>query len=268
MTALEDTLDGFGAAAAVRRPSVIERATRVVDAFLTGRERLTLEDIATVTGLPRSTAFRIVNQLVELHWLEHDSPGYRLGERAHWLGTRRGDHTELRAAAAGHLNHLHVTTGAVVHLSVLDGSQVLYLDKVGGSAADSVPSYVGARVPAEATVTGRVLLAAQAPEHVDRLLTLGRAAAPGPSELARLHRDLGRVRQRQGLLFAPAAESPLGIGSVAAVVHGRSGPVAAISAAGRGRISVEAIAPLVALAARRTSRDLTPGRTRAGRRAQ
>ncbi|QCQ93739.1 IclR family transcriptional regulator [Rhodococcus sp. SGAir0479] len=247
---------------------MIERATRVVDAFLSGPARLTLEDVTTVTGLPRSTAFRIVNQLVELQWLAHDAPGYRLGERALWMGTRHGDHTQVRAAAAAHLNHLHLTTGTVVHLAVLEGARVLYLDKVGGSAADSVPSHVGARVAAERTVAGRALLAALPPERVDNLLALEGAGPSTAPALSRLHADLGHVRGRGGLAFSAASESALGIARVAAVVTGPDGPAAAISAAGRGRVSLEAIAPLVALAARRTSRDLLPTRTRAAGRAR
>lgn len=265
MTALKDMVEAFDADERAKRPAVIERATQVVDAFLVGSERLTLEDIISVTGLPRSTAFRILNQLVELQWLEHDNPGYRLGERARWMGARRDDRMDVRAAAAGHLSHLQLTTGTVVHLVVPEGAQVLYLDKIGGPAAGTVPSRIGSRVPASYTVAGRALLASMPPERVEKLLCLDRSA-PNAALLPTLHRDLDRIRQRNRLAFAAAGECPLGIGAVATVVTGPSGPVAAISAAARGRVSLDALAPLVALAARRISRDLTQGRSGAQRR--
>lgn len=251
-------LEQFGADERVKRPPVIERATQVLDAFLTGSERLNLEDVTTATGLPRSTAFRILNQLVELQWLEHDSPGYRLGERACWMGARRDDRMDVRAAAAGHLSHLQLTTGTVVHLVVREGARVLYLDKIDGFTAGTVPSRIGSRIPAVYTVAGRALLASMPPEQVDRVLCL-EPRASADAVLPGLHRDLDRIRQRNYLAFAAAGECPLGIAAVATVVTNPSGPVAAISAAACGRNSLDTIAPLVALAARRISRDLAGG---------
>lgn len=265
MTAMQGMVESLVADERVKRPAVIERATQVLDAFLAGSERLTLEDVIAVTGFPRSTAFRILNQLVELQWLEHYNPGYRLGERARWMGARRDDLMEVRAAAAGHLSHLQLTTGTVVHLVVREGAQVLYLDKLGGPAADTVPSRIGSRVSVSYTVAGKALLASMPPERVDQLLCLDRSASTEAPRRT-LHRDLDRIRQRNYLAFAAAGDCPLGIGAVATVVSGPSGPVAAISAAARGHVSLEALAPLVALAARRISHDLTQGRSGAQRR--
>lgn len=240
------------------RPGVVERLTQILDVFATGPERILLEDITSLTGLPRSTAFRILSQLVDLQWLEHDSRGYSLGARVHGISSRGSNHTAVRSAAANVLNDLHLATGAVAHLTVLEGGTVHYLDKVGGAASSSIPSRVGARLPAEKTVSGRALLACLAPERVDALMTLGRTEDERV-DLVRLHAQLNQVRRKHGLAYAPIENCSSGIGSVAAPILGPDGSVGAISAATRGAVPLDTVAPMVAFAARRTSQMMFPG---------
>lgn len=73
-------------------PSMAERFTLVLDEFAGPSARLTLEDVARRTHLPRSTAHRILDQLVRLGWLEHTAVGYSLGWRALGLGGRDHGH--------------------------------------------------------------------------------------------------------------------------------------------------------------------------------
>ena len=63
-------------------PSMVERMTLILDAFPGRTSTLSLEDVARRTRLPRSTAHRILDQLVRARWLEHTEFGYRLGPRA------------------------------------------------------------------------------------------------------------------------------------------------------------------------------------------
>src|SRR5699024_5813688 len=60
-------------------PSMVERMTLILDSFDGRRDRLTLEDVARRTELPRSTTHRIVDQLVRLRWLPRTAAGYALG---------------------------------------------------------------------------------------------------------------------------------------------------------------------------------------------
>lgn len=116
-------------------PSMVERMTLILDAFDGRAARLTLEEVACRTQLPRSTVHRILDQLVKLDWVDHASFGYCLGRRALGLGGGDGGHSQIREAAAPLLHELHLQTGMVVHLSVLDGRESVYLDKVGGRFA-------------------------------------------------------------------------------------------------------------------------------------
>lgn len=141
-----------------QRPSVAERFTQILDVFASGPDRMFLEEITAATGLPRSTVFRLLTQLVDLHWVEHDSRGYGPGLRMQTMARPR-DYSQLRAAAAGLLNDLQIGTGGVAHLTVLEGSSVYFLDRIGGAASAGIPSQVATRLPAESTVSGRALLA-------------------------------------------------------------------------------------------------------------
>jgi DNA-binding IclR family transcriptional regulator len=240
-------------------PSMVERMTLILDAFDGRSTRLTLEDVARRTHLPRSTAHRILDQLVRLSWLEHNSFGYRLGQRALGLGGQDGGFEEIRVAAAPLLHELQIKTGMVVHLAVLDGSDVYYLDKVGGRFAAAVPSRVGGRAPAHSTALGKAMLAWLEPEQVDVQIGrgIGRQTSRTIGDLGTLHQELNRIRQRRGLAFE-RGECFAEIACVAAAIRGPEGPLASISLVGDARTPLEKVAPLVVDAARHASLVLFP----------
>ncbi|GAA4558529.1 IclR family transcriptional regulator [Planotetraspora kaengkrachanensis] len=239
--------------------SMVERMTLIMDAFAGRSTRLTLEDVARTTHLPRSTAHRILDQLVRLDWLDHTSFGYSLGRRALGLGGRNGSHGEVREAAAPLLHDLQIKTGMVVHLAVLDGSDVFYLDKVGGRFALSVPSRVGGRAPAHSTALGKAILAWLEPEQVEALVgrSISRLTSRTIGDIGTLHQELNRIRQRRGLAFERGECFP-NIACVAAAIRGPEGPVASISLVGDARMPLEKVAPLVADAARQASLAFFP----------
>lgn len=255
-------------------PSMVERMTLILDAFAGRAAWLTLEEVACGTQLPRSTAHRILDQLVKLDWVEHASFGYRLGRRALGLGGDRhgGDnHHQIREAAAPLLHELHLQTGMVVHLSVLDGRETVYLDKIGGRFAAALPSRVGGRALAHSTAGGKAMLAWIDPERVNALLgtTLPRCTENTITGIAALHQELHLIRQRRGVAFE-RGESARGVACVASAIRGHEGPVGSIALCGDLRTAqLERIAPLVIGAAREASRALYPerGSSRRGRKA-
>lgn len=242
--------------------SMVERMTAIMDAFDHVGLCLTLEEVADRTGLPRSTTHRILDQLVQLRWVTRTERGYGLGSRAVGLGRPTSDPSvDLRHAAAPRLHDLQVRTNLVVHLSVLDGTDIVYLDKLGGRGAAAVPSRVGARAPAHSTAGGKAMLA-RLPWGRTRELLEGRLRRRTPhtiGDLALLRQELGRIRQRHGLAFE-AGEAAPGVACVAAAVCDQDGPVAAISLCGKvGMPALERLAPLVLHAARETSHSLVAG---------
>ncbi|WP_442805763.1 IclR family transcriptional regulator [Streptomyces sp. NBC_00385] len=238
---------------------MVERMTLIMDVFEGRAARLSLEEVARSTQLPRSTAHRILDQLVRLRWLEHTALGYGLGRRALGLGGGDGTHGRIREAAAARLHDLQIKTGLVVHLAVLDGAEVHYLDKVGGRFAAAVPSRVGGRAPAHSTALGKAMLAWLEPEDVEARAaeSIGRLTHRTIADIGTLHQELNRIRRRHGLAFERGECFP-DIACVAAAVRGPEGPIAAISLVGDAWSPLEKVAPLVVDAARQVSRELFP----------
>lgn len=241
-------------------PSMVERMTLILDEFAGPSTRLTLEDVARRTHLPRSTAHRILEQLVRLSWLDHTSFGYSLGSRSLGLGGRDNGHCEVRSAAAGQLHELHLRTGLTVHLGVLDGPDVYVLDKLGGRAAGRLPTRVGGRLCAACSGLGKAMLAWLSPEDVHELLTP--MAAGGVCHRGvqpeQLHAQFNRIRMRRGLAHDRGEAFP-GLRSVAAAVRGPEGAVAAIGLIAPEGAPLERVEPLVLDAALQVSRQLFPG---------
>ena len=251
------TLRAESAAQPVLPPSMVERMTLILDLFERPHTCLTLEKVAQRTGLPRSTTHRILDQLARLRWLDHTNAGYRLGQRSLGLGGREIGDSALRAAAAPVLHELATRSGLVIHLAVLDGTEVYYLDKVGGPDAIAMPSRVGGRAPAHCTALGKAMLAWLPPEVVDAEYqgTLERRTTRSIADLGALHSELSRIRARHGLAFEHGEYSP-GVACVGTALRAPDGPVGAISLAGHARTSLERLGPWVINAARAISAEL------------
>lgn len=207
--------------------AVIDRVSLVLDAF-DGPGRLTLAQIVRRTGLPRSSAHRMLERLVQLRWLRRSGRDYELGMRLVELGSLAVHQDRVHRAAIPLLHDLHRATGLVVHLAVLDGADVVYLEKIGDRMTAAIPTRVGARQPAHCTAVGKVMLA-YADELADVDFTKRKTKYSIGSH-AQLASDLAKIRAR-GVAF-DREESVPGFGCVAASIGGPGEAVAAVSVCG------------------------------------
>jgi DNA-binding IclR family transcriptional regulator len=134
----------------------------------------------------------------------------------------------LVRAAKPLLSELHRATGLVVHLAVLDGADVVYLDKVGDSVGYALPTRVGGRQPAHCTAVGKALLAYT--DHSSAVDLRVRKTKYSISTSSQLAAELAKVRAH-GVAFE-REESLLGFGCVAAPIGGAGDAVAALSVGG------------------------------------
>ncbi|MDO3634206.1 IclR family transcriptional regulator [Mycolicibacterium arseniciresistens] len=208
--------------------AVIDRVSLVLDAF-DGPGRLTLAQIVRRTGLPRSSAHRMLERLVQLRWLRRSGRDYELGMRLVELGSLAVHQDRLHRAAAPLLHDLHRATGLVVHLAVLDGADVVYLEKIGDRMAAALPSRVGGRQAAHCTAIGKAMLAynADASDEVDLSNRRTRYSIGSAAQLAG---DLAKVRAH-GVAF-DREEALSGFGCVAAPIGAPGDAVAALSVCG------------------------------------
>lgn len=239
------------------RSSVIERVSDILDAFSKSPDRLLLSDLTEITGLPRSTAFRLLTQLVDVGWVQRDRRGYRLGQRMIAVGKNHGNHGLIREASAQTLLDLHEATGLFVHLGVMEGPSLIhYLDRVGSmKGVIFPPSRVGFRYPIERTAAGRSILSSLDPETADAILA--QREEESDSDLDYVRSAVTIARRRSGVAAVQGGLEWTKINSVAAPVMGPDGPVAAIALAGHD-LSMQPLVPLVLVAARRVSAELYP----------
>jgi DNA-binding IclR family transcriptional regulator len=238
--------------------SVVSKVAAILDAFSTDSPRLSLQALTERAGLPQSTTYRLVCELVEWGGLERVSGGYQIGMRLWEIGelARRGE--QLRDVAVPFMQDLYDATHENVHLAVLDGHEALYVEKITGRHAARVITRRGGRLPLHATGVGKVLLAHGPEALVAEILSsnLKRYTPHTVVAPAQLKRKLSEIR-RTGLAFA-IEEMTLGSVSVAAPIF--SSPdtvVAALAVVVRSsRKDVQRLAPAVQATASSLSRIL------------
>lgn len=224
-------MSGTGCGAAPVDPStpsaVIDRISLLLDSF-EGSGRLTLAQIVRRTGLPRSSAHRMLERLVQLRWLRRSGRDYELGMRLVELGSLAVHQDRLVRAATPLMGELHRATGLVAHLAVLDGPDVVYLEKVGDRVIALLPTRIGSRQPAHCTAVGKAILAFA--DHDAAVDLQARKTKYSISSSSQLAAELAKVRAH-GVAFE-REESVLGFGCVAAPIGNPGEAVAAVSVCG------------------------------------
>jgi DNA-binding IclR family transcriptional regulator len=224
---MSGTMDAVATVEPATPTAVIDRISLVLDAF-EGPGRLTLAQIVRRTGLPRSSAHRMLDRLVQLRWLRRSGRDYELGMRLVELGSLAVHQDRLVRAATPLLGELHRATGLVAHLAVLDGPDVVYLEKIGDRMVAALPTRVGSRQPAHCTAVGKAILA-YCDEDAEVNLQV-RKTKYSISSSSQLAVELAKVRAH-GVAFE-REESLLGFGCVAAPIGGLGEAVAAVSVCG------------------------------------
>lgn len=109
---------------------VLERAFAIMDVLLEAGEPLSLEMIMTRTGLAKSTAFRLISNLVRYGYVTETNNGYWLGLKMISFGQAVVNNLDVRSVAMPHLEALRDKTNETVYLAALTNDwAVLYLDK-------------------------------------------------------------------------------------------------------------------------------------------
>jgi DNA-binding IclR family transcriptional regulator len=217
---------------------VLDRAFRMLDLLADGIER-SLTEISEAIDLNTSTTFRMVASLEYHRYLSRDeeSGKYTLGLACLELAKSFQAGHALTRLAAPDLEALRDELRETVHLAVLDGPDVVYLQKLPGlHAIGFLDSRVGGRLPAYCTGLGKVLLAYADPEYVRDLVagshaTLERFTPQTITDIDELMDQLATIRER-GFAFDWGEHEP-DVRCVAVPVFGRNGGIpAAISVAG------------------------------------
>jgi len=194
-----------------------------------------VSELARRSGLSKSTAFRILGMLERNHAVERVGSDYRLGAELHNLGGRvyAPQHSVVRDVLTPFLADLYEATRQTVHLAVLHGADILYINKLYGHRSVASPSRVGGRAPAHCTAVGKALLAYSG-QDAEALIgsQLASRTTHTITDIGQLRVELSQVR-RTGVAF-DREETREGLVCVGGVVTGAgSRPIAAFSVSGQ-----------------------------------
>lgn len=253
-----ELFDAHASAATAPPASVLGRAFALLGAFGPTAPRLTLTDLAARSGLALSTTHRLAGELVRLGALERSEGWYYPGMRLFELAQLSRPIAYLRQAALPFMEDLYEATHQIINLGILDGLEVVYIERISGHQAAEVPSRTGGRFPAHCTGLGKAQLAFLPRARREELLTrpLPGRTRGSITDAAGLRRELDIVAERG--VACDREETEPGIACIAAPVLDRSGrPVAALSVTGSvGRINQAALAPAVRTASLGVARVL------------
>ncbi len=165
------TIAAAGREATPRYTGALAKAARILGA-LEDAPWLGASELATHIGVDRSTTHRLAHAMVDLGWLRQDpqTRRYRLGLRLWELGARAVADLEVRSVALPRMRDVVAQTGESCDLAVLDGADIVYIEKVDGTREVRAYTWIGQRVPAHAVAMGKVLLSFLTPDERRRRL--------------------------------------------------------------------------------------------------
>ncbi|MEV7646868.1 IclR family transcriptional regulator [Arthrobacter sp. NPDC089319] len=210
--------------------SGLARALRIIEAFTSEQTTLTVAEIARRADLPVSTTYRLVGEMLSHGVLTKAEDGYVLGMRLWELATRGSKTVGLSRAARPYIEDLQHTFGQHAQLAVLEGTDVLYVDRRSAERGAVVNIIdVASRLPARLSSSGMVLAAYADYVTQRRILSspVEQLTANTPIEPERLKLLWAEIR-RQGFCRADGWMED-DVSSVASPVRDMSGVVAAVS---------------------------------------
>jgi DNA-binding IclR family transcriptional regulator len=212
----------------------VERALRVVEVLVHEARPMSVREIARQIGINRTTAHRLVATLCACGWAERAADGrFQLSVKflaiGHVANLQRRFLDEIRPE----LVRLSQLTRETVHVGVLDGAEVLHVDKIETLERVGVSSRIGTRGTVHSTSLGMALMASLDEESVERYIAgaIGLEPPVGLSDPLRFRARVAEARAR-GFSMDDEDDS-VGVRCIGVAVRGPDGdPLFAISVTG------------------------------------
>jgi IclR family pca regulon transcriptional regulator len=246
----------------------LERGLSILSSFNSDRPLIGVSELSRDLELSRSTTHRYIATLAQLGYLQQDpdSKRYRLGPRVLDLGFSAINSMDLREIAAPFLRELSDETGYTVNLAILDGIDVVYIERCRtarpGQRDIDLNLHVGARLPAYCTAMGKAILAFIPESRLDELIDRIEFTPRGPNTLTgpgAFREELARIRESG--IAVNDEELAYGLRSIAAPIHSHAGEVVAALnlAVHRTMVAMDELIAHYGPAVSRTARDISLG---------
>jgi IclR family pca regulon transcriptional regulator len=220
----------------------LEKGLLVIEAFDASRPRLTLSDVAKLTGITRAAARRYLLTLTRLNYADFDGRYFTLNPRILRLGYAYLSSASLSARVQPFLEQISEATGESSSAAILDGDDIVYIARSATRRIMSIGLGVGSRLPAYCTSLGRAILAYQPEDVIAAYLQRVRLEARTPKTVTDKteFRAVLEATRAQGYALVNE-ELEFGLRSIAVPVIQKSGQVtiALNLSAQAGRVSVD-----------------------------
>ena len=224
----------------------------VIETFTADRPRQSIAEVSAASGLDRATARRCLLTLAHFGYADYDGKYFTLTPRILRLGTACLATMPLPQLVQPQLDQLADLLGESASVSILDGSDIVYVARAAQRKVMSIALMPGSRLPAFCTSMGRVLLAAL-PEATALAVIAAAPLVPRTrhtvTDPATIMAELAQIRAQGYALIDQEVE--LGLRSIAVPLHNaRGGVVAALNVgvaatqAGVGDLTGLYLAPL------------------------
>lgn len=212
-----------------RITGTLGKAMDVLNTVADADHALRFTDLLSLIPQPRGTLHRQISNLIEEGLLSHRNDGaYELGPQLLRLASRAWSGNQFRTIAEPHLRALHEQTGETVHLGILAGNEVIYLDKVESKSTVRMHSQVGKASPLYCTGVGKAALSTLSSQSAAPIIHSQPFYQHTATTLAspeKLTNELDNIRA-SGIAY-DREEHELGIHCVAAAIAPRDGSLAA-----------------------------------------
>ena len=246
----------------------LERGLAILSSFNSERPLIGVSELSRELELSRSTAHRYIATLAQLGYLQQDpdSRRYRLGPKVVDLGFSAINSMDVREISAPYLRQLSDETEHTVNLAILDGIEVVYIERcrtTGPGQRDiDLNLHVGSRLPAYCTAMGKAILAFVPEARLDELIDRIEFAPRGPNTLtspAAFREELARIRESG--IAVNDEELAYGLRSIAAPIHSHADEVVAALnlAVHRTMVAMDELIAHYGPAVSRTARDISLG---------
>jgi IclR family pca regulon transcriptional regulator len=244
----------------------LARGLAILSTFHSDRPLIGVSELSRGLELSRSTVHRYVATLAKLGYLQQDpdSKRYRLGPKVLDLGFSALNSMDLLEVSAPHLRRLSDETQRTVNVAILDGTDVVYIERCRaarpGQQQIDLNLHVGARLPAYCTAMGKAILAFVSEERLEEIIERIDFVPRGPNTLTdpkAFREELVKIRA-SGIAINDE-ELAYGLRSIAAPIYSQSGDVlAALNLAiHRTIVSMEELVERFAPAVIQTANDIS-----------
>ena len=154
------------------KSSMAEKVLLILEVIANSEFPLPLENISTRIGLAKPTAFRLLNTLVAQGFVERDANGRRFQPSAKFrlMGIGLLSTDSIRSQRVAVMKRLVDTVGETCNFNILDGNEVLYLDRIETSAPIRLHIDSGMHVPLHCTASGKLFLSFMSEDQIKRIV--------------------------------------------------------------------------------------------------